>query len=668
MSAAPPHRFSRGLTGPCADRHKQILAANREFSNPPHSQLAVAAATLTGKMVPNTPDLSEFFNPHLCANTDRMVNGRISPCKQKATMVCSKCYLVQYCCKACRVANWKLHKPSCNSELLEESYLPRYAKENRLPYNGPPDLTGAGKWFFGLNQYLWGNMPALDVLNMDKNECKDSIMERDINLLFAASGDLRNVVKTVVGLPEDYAGNFVVVMNDENFAVTARNALLLLSAMHFEPETAVPIMIHLWYSVLLPLPIVRALQDYILPYVQDVCEKLESKATGSQQAKTFKFGHRSIRLVLKKEAWVRLSNMFMPLNQLSSHRAMQIRQATTCAPERIDFFDRALYNMLPGQRSGVWRFRQDGLLIPYGTSRKPFEYPNPTFFVEKDVWPMRDDADPLAGWSYNEYITHSKAAKNDVYGTFFNFLRSLFMEFCKQIHSVKIAFTLFDVDAVKLPSYLTDITFDRIEVSNVCDRGYIGASQTLEAFSPMLKAKTENPHATLIMLFLNAVDEAEIGMNPQTKVNSILLGMSRVRRFMPEASVNIINMILGVFDSHYLLQLPATDLAESITIGDAANFFRDFDGLFSTYLQRPVLQQSGSMEDFAQKHGVKIKAQHTIVKPWPCRLTDETTLAEFNIMRSGSLFGSQRYMEFEKLEENPDEATELSSLEQLSSK
>ncbi|PZC93522.1 MYND finger family protein [Pyrenophora tritici-repentis] len=562
-------------------------------------------------MSSSTPDLSEFLDPPLCANTDRMVDSEISPCKEKATMVCSKCFLVQYCCKACQVTDWKRHKPICTSEHLKETYLPRYVKECRIPFGGPPDQPGFDITSFGSLQYLWGNMPALDILNADKNEGKD-IMKRDINLLFAASGDMRNVVKTVVGLPKGYAGNCVVVMNDWNFTITARNAMMLLAAMHFEPETAVPIIMHLWYS--------------------QVCDKIKHKSTELDQAKTFNFGDRSICLALKKGAWVELSKMFTSPDQLSSHRAMQIRQHTTCAPRRVDFVDKALYQMPPGRRTGTWKFRLEGLLVPYGTSRKPFVYPNPTFFRQQGVWPMLDDADPLSGWSYNEYITHSSAAKNDVYGAFFNFLRNLLLQFCKRVRNSKIVFRLFNVNAVNLPSYTKDIRFDRIEAANICDRAYVGISQTLKVFSPMLKAKVDNPHATILMLFLNA-------------------------EVIPDKNASFLRMLRGVGKPRSLNEPPNRVLVEMVVVTDAMSMFANFDEHFNKYLQHPDLFESGSMKDFAQKYGVQVKAQHTIVKPWPCRVTDETTKAEFAILLAESTTGHERYVEFEKLEGNPKETS-----------
>ena len=77
---------------------------------------------------------------------------------------------------------------------------------------------------------------------------------------------------------------------------------------------------------------------------------------------------------------------------------------------------------------------------------------------------MKDDADPLGGWSYAEYIKCVPAARNDVYGAFFFFLRDMLLVFCKRVRSCNISFQLSAVDAVTLPKYLKDIKFDRIEV------------------------------------------------------------------------------------------------------------------------------------------------------------------------------------------------------------
>ena len=45
-------------------------------------------------------------------------------------------------------------------------------------------------------------------------------------------------------------------------------------------------------------------------------------------------------------------------------------------------------------------------------------------------------------------------------------------------------------------------------MSNICDGGYIGIRNTLSLLSPLLQTPGQNPHATFITLFINAVKEA----------------------------------------------------------------------------------------------------------------------------------------------------------------
>lgn len=46
------------------------------------------------------------------------------------------------------------------------------------------------------------------------------------------------------------------------------------------------------------------------------------------------------------------------------------------------------------------------------------------------------------------------------------------------------------------------------QVSNIADRGYLGIHGTLSLFGPRLCSREQNPHATLITLFINAVHES----------------------------------------------------------------------------------------------------------------------------------------------------------------
>ncbi|KAF1998521.1 hypothetical protein P154DRAFT_495217 [Amniculicola lignicola CBS 123094] len=558
----------------------------------------------------------------------------MKPCHKAAGLACGSCKLVQYCSKECQKAHWREHKVQCKSPLMQPKYVPAWVREGRTPRfidNDAPFVS------FGQRRFLWGNVPALDIMKMKDNEgLKD--LGRDISLLFAASGDCRNVIKTIISLPEGYTGRCTAVLNDRDFAVVARNVILLLSALHFDPGVSAPVMIHLWYSALIPAIMLETLQREILPYIEDVCAKVKGKSAKSIQAKTFNFSNGSLRLLLKKEQWFQLASFFKVPKGLTCESAAKLRVQTTLNPDRKDHLDRALYTRPPGQRKGCWKFRAEGILLPFGCSTKEFDMPNPTLFQELGEWPMTDSADPLNGWLHAEYMPHATIAKADVYGSLFFFLRDLFLKFCNRVHKTSILFHLYNMDARELPEYLLPggRAFDRIEIANTCDRGYIGPEITLSTFAPLLQPKAQNPKATLLMLFLNATGEKENQLGN-------LYGTADLPRRMKR-----------------LLDLigPDTDIMTRIAMGDETvkndpeflrrsnlhNMFANFDELFDLF------SKDVRMNDLAKANRVKTKRQHSLIEKWPYRVTKSTSRNCFDIMCASSLSGWERYVEFERAE------------------
>jgi Domain of unknown function (DUF4470) len=192
-----------------------------------------------------------------------------------------------------------------------------------------------------------------------------------------ASGDIRNIVKTVAGLPKAYMGQCDIVVNDSDLDIVARNLILLLVALHFTPDKATTMMLHIWYSALIPKQIFCCLQDDILPLIWKVCVKIQGKPATSLQSKKWKFGTRSLRLVLQKQQWDLLLSYFQVPDGLSTARAQEIRLSTTLAQERKDYLERMLYNKPPAWRVCTMKFRKDGILLPFGFSRRNFDTPNP---------------------------------------------------------------------------------------------------------------------------------------------------------------------------------------------------------------------------------------------------------------------------------------------------
>ena len=184
-------------------------------------------------------------------------------------------------------------------------------------------------------------------------------------------------MKSLIGLPETYAGHCEVVINDKDSDIVARNAILLLIALHFSPKEATPMMLHIWYSALVPAQMLESLRDNILPLIQEVCNKIQAKPAQLFLSKTWTYGTRSLRLILTKEQWNHLLRYFEIPDGLSAAQAQAIRLSTTLAPERKDYLERALLSQPPAWRVCTMKFRKNGILLPFGSSRQEYDSPNP---------------------------------------------------------------------------------------------------------------------------------------------------------------------------------------------------------------------------------------------------------------------------------------------------
>lgn len=124
---------------------------------------------------------------------------------------------------------------------------------------------------FGTDRnYLWGDLPACDILNVPTNEGV-SIKNQDLNLCFAASGDPRNLIKTVNGLPLNYSGRCTLVINDHHPQVAIRNLIIL--GMLLDPcgpsiELAAEAALHALYSASLT----SAQYDFVGEWMDRVSE------------------------------------------------------------------------------------------------------------------------------------------------------------------------------------------------------------------------------------------------------------------------------------------------------------------------------------------------------------------------------------------------------------
>ncbi|SJL17864.1 uncharacterized protein ARMOST_21428 [Armillaria ostoyae] len=475
------------------------------------------------------------LRPLCCANQNISKNRS---CTNDAALTCSGCYLVRYCSKECQTAHWRSHKQDCKNLMNSKSWYPAWVRENRKPafITSGSKATGLEtKQRFGHDMGLWGNMAAIDIINVENNEGADGICNKDLSLAFIACGDLRNVVKTINGLPENYSGTIKIVLNDKNSMAVCRN-LIILSILGIieDVEEAAEHALHLWYSIFLPI----SFQTHISPLLARAStlkhlDGTPSRLTSSTTTYT-KWRLDSIRL------------LFFQLSKkdMGYAAAKEALNSTMNAPERIDYRERQYASLRPSHRVAFDGWRRSGILLPFSAINEGVSIPNRWLFSPVGDLLLNDSSSPLDGWNYDEVAKagreHGTTDDDLMGGLFFN-VKAQLVEFSQRLRRFKIHIYSYDHDARDLPRILKRDTsspqrFDRIEVSNIVDKNYVGMS-VLSDWGPFLNKG--NPHAAVIGHFMNWTTwkksgEVTSSMTPPGAVTRATENMMACKHDMPD--------------------------------------------------------------------------------------------------------------------------------------
>lgn len=196
--------------------------------------------------------------------------------------------------------------------------------------------------------------------------------------LCVASGDLRNVIKTIAELPASFTGLLEITMNDDDFDVVARNIIMLLVAFTVrDTSSAIDTIIHIWYSVLVRQSDVEVLES-VRHHIQDAYDSFED-VPGPQllSGELWAYENSPLAVSLPEHLWQRLLDYTRIPDGLTAELATEVYQKTSLAEDTKDVRHRDYLALSGPHRVAKERFREDGLLLPFGASREPFQYPNP---------------------------------------------------------------------------------------------------------------------------------------------------------------------------------------------------------------------------------------------------------------------------------------------------
>ncbi|KAF5565162.1 SET MYND domain-containing protein, partial [Fusarium pseudoanthophilum] len=158
-------------------------------------------------------------------------------------------------------------------------------------------------------------------------------------------------------------------------------------------------------------------------------------------------------------------------------------------------------------------------------------------------------------------------------------------------------------------------------VSNISDSGYLGIHHTVALMAPLLRHPSVNPHATLITLFMNMVDEQSTDedriegiKNPRSK------SAKRIIKYLP-----LERPISGVNDPFIIM------------VAYARGYVREFADKAQLSLLPSLLEAT-------------MKEKPTIIEKWPYRLKLEPEQKggkeEFDQLMRGGPSGRELYLEW----------------------
>ncbi|EKM51316.1 uncharacterized protein PHACADRAFT_151996 [Phanerochaete carnosa HHB-10118-sp] len=434
------------------------------------SDTDVAYAMLR-KMSEELPQFLPLSAPCAYANP-----AKADECPNPGSQVCSSCRLVKYCSK---VRTWY-----CKANIRSEQWQPAWIEEGR-----PPTFVSGIPRKHPLSQGL----PLYDPLHMIPPLIRVS-----------ASGDLRNVVKTVNCMPRDYTDKLTIVMNDRDNYVTLRNILMLqILAKIPNKRKAADLALHLWYSAFVPV----MYHTEILPIAVEL-------ATGTELMHTQLGPNAVLDADINQDLRMLCGMLAISPKAYGMGDAANELGRVRFDPDRTDLRHRQWARCEPSHRLTLLEYNRFGIVLPFGAHDAHFNSPNRFLFSPRGEWLQSDGANPLNCWNIEEVIESGKAhgtTREDLYGCLYYHVASQLQTFAERLAHMNISIKIANTDTIDLATSIRrgdlvrigipeEMRFDRIDVSNLVDQDYLGIPSILDAWGGFLKRRDD---ATIVGHFMN---------------------------------------------------------------------------------------------------------------------------------------------------------------------
>ncbi|KAJ8033583.1 hypothetical protein HOLleu_23876 [Holothuria leucospilota] len=378
--------------------------------------------------------------------------------------------------------------------------------------------------------YYFGNSFAKDLLNLRGNEMKSSSdgnkkLPCELSILFAASGDLKNAIKTVQSLPSEYAGTVLFVMNDADPFVTARNILILFMLSTFEHARASNIA-SIYLSLRLTKEDYFILQGALSTLIKMDPSQLKEKTGGVIEFKDGVFND-------LREVWTGWSKLPCLRKDKKCANLDKERQRIFHSTPLAESSVRASLKLVPKQHvPSIKEWFENGVIRPSNCVQSSLPYYNPTFTGRSHDVVISPFKGSPASWKFSYCVSADCAtfqiwdyldlmqyhALDSVTEMCHEFTTYCFKENITLMKERRVSFKMMTKNFTNLGvDLLKDVPsgFDRIYTSNLID--YHGIDGVIQPLEPLLSR--QNPKSILFTETFNwygginhAVEPDNIGM------------------------------------------------------------------------------------------------------------------------------------------------------------
>jgi hypothetical protein len=141
--------------------YSRLICGNANAEEQPCNESGILTCSKVGVMV-CLESIHEHYESNLSSSAP--YKGKILIAVIRSTLTLTP---RQYCSKKCQSDHWRKHRQDCKHAYLKADWQPAWVRENRPPaFLGGPPVDQFGK----SSNYLWGNVSAIDCLNVLHNE------------------------------------------------------------------------------------------------------------------------------------------------------------------------------------------------------------------------------------------------------------------------------------------------------------------------------------------------------------------------------------------------------------------------------------------------------------------------------------------------------------------